>query len=62
MDVKEIWWDGMGWFDVAHNLDKWWVLLNTVMNFSVPYNVGISWLAEEILASEKGFYSMEMVS
>jgi len=29
----------MGWIDVAHNWEKWWVLLNTVMNFWVPYNV-----------------------
>ena len=26
---------GMGWIDLAQNGDKWWVVVNTAMNFQV---------------------------
>ena len=24
---------GMDWFALAHDMDRWWVLVNVVMNF-----------------------------
>jgi hypothetical protein len=30
-------WDGgMDWFDLAENRDRWWALVNVVMNLQVP--------------------------
>jgi hypothetical protein len=31
---------GVDWIDMAQDRDQWRVLVNTVMNFQVPYNVG----------------------
>ena len=42
---------GMGWIDLAQDGDKWWIVVNTVMNNKMT---GISWLAEELLASQEG--------
>jgi len=28
----------MDWIDVAQDSDSWWAVVNTVMNFSFPYN------------------------
>jgi hypothetical protein len=36
MDIRELGWDGMDWIELAHNWDKWRVLVNTVMNLRVP--------------------------
>jgi hypothetical protein len=32
IDLREIEWDGMDCIDLAHDRDKWRVLVNTVMN------------------------------
>jgi hypothetical protein len=40
MDLREVGWDGMDWIDLAQNRDRWRNLVNTVMNFRVPYNAG----------------------
>jgi len=29
-------WRGMEWIDVVHDRDRWWVLVNAVMNIRVP--------------------------
>jgi hypothetical protein len=43
MDLREIEWGGMDWIDLAQNRDHWRALVNTVMNFQVPLNVGKLW-------------------
>jgi hypothetical protein len=35
MDLREIGWDSMDWIDLAHDMDYWGVLVNTVMNLQV---------------------------
>ena len=44
----------MDWIKVTQDRDRWWALVNVVMNIRVPYNVGISWVAENQLDSEEG--------
>jgi hypothetical protein len=36
MDLTEVGWDGMDWFDLAQDRDRWRALVNTVMNLLVP--------------------------
>jgi hypothetical protein len=36
MDFRETGWDGMDWFDLAHDRDQWRALVNRVMNLRVP--------------------------
>jgi hypothetical protein len=35
IDRREIEWDGIEWIDLAKDRDKWWALVNTVMNLRV---------------------------
>jgi hypothetical protein len=35
IDLREIGWDGMDWFDLAQDGDRW-ALVNTVMNLRFP--------------------------
>ena len=39
MDLQEVGYGGMNWISLAHDRDKWWALVNAVMNFWVLYNV-----------------------
>jgi hypothetical protein len=36
MNLREIGWGGMDWYDLAQDRDKWRALVNTVMNLRVP--------------------------
>ena len=36
--LREVEW-GMDWIDLAQDRDRWWVLVNGVMNLWVPKNV-----------------------
>jgi hypothetical protein len=36
MDLREIRWDGMDWFDLAQDRGQWKALVNTVMKFWAP--------------------------
>jgi hypothetical protein len=39
MDLREMGWDGMGWYDctdLAQDRDQWRALVNMVMNLRVP--------------------------
>jgi hypothetical protein len=40
MDLREIGWDGMDWFDLAQDRDQWRAIVNTVMNLQVPLTAG----------------------
>ena len=52
----------MGWTDVAEDRDRWQALVNEVMNHRVLLNVGNFLLAEDLLASQEGLWSLELVS
>ena len=37
MDRQEVGWvGGKDWIDLAQDRDRWWALVNTVMNLEVP--------------------------
>jgi hypothetical protein len=40
MNLREIGSGGTDWLDLAQNRDRWRALVNTIMNFRVPQNVG----------------------
>jgi len=52
----------MDWIDVVQDRDRWWALVNAVMNLRALQNVGNLWLAENRLASQERLCSMEYVS
>jgi hypothetical protein len=40
MNLREIGCRGVDWFHLAQDRDQWWALVNTVMDFQVPFKVG----------------------
>jgi hypothetical protein len=36
MDLRDTGLDGMDWIDLAQDRDRWWALVNMVMNLPVP--------------------------
>ena len=36
MDIQEVGWRGLDWFDLDQSRDRWQVLVNVVMNLWVP--------------------------
>jgi hypothetical protein len=42
IDLREIGWDGIDWFDMAQDRDRWRALVYTVMNLQVSILLGNS--------------------
>jgi len=40
MALQEVGWEGIYWIDLAYNRDRWWALVNVVVNLRVAKNVG----------------------
>ena len=36
MDLQEVGFGGMNWIDLALDMDRWWALMNAVLNLRVP--------------------------
>ena len=50
LDLQEVGW-GIDWIHLAQNRDRWRGLVNAVMNYQVPKNWIIFWVAEVLLVS-----------
>ena len=40
MDLQEVGWGSMDWIDLAQNRERWQALVDVVINFQVPQNLG----------------------
>ena len=36
MDLHEVGCGGIDWIDLAHDRDRWWALVNVILNLQVP--------------------------
>jgi hypothetical protein len=58
IDLREIWWGGMDWIDLAQDRDQWRALVNT---FGIYNMLGNSWVAAQLATSQEELSSMELV-
>jgi hypothetical protein len=54
--------EGVDWIHLDNDTDQWGFFVNTVIDLSVPWKGGKSWLAERLLASKEELYSTELRS
>jgi hypothetical protein len=67
--LRETWLEGVAWIHLAQDRDRWWVLVNTVINLSVHERREIFWLAERTVSfsrsslklSPKSGYTMWLI-
>jgi hypothetical protein len=36
MDLQEVEWWSMDWIDLAQDSNRWWALVNAIINFRIP--------------------------
>jgi hypothetical protein len=60
--IYKKWNGGMDQIYLAQNSDRWWALVNAVMNFRIPQNAGNFLIDESLLASQEELCSMLLVS
>jgi hypothetical protein len=60
MDLQEIAWKDLDWIYLVQDRNRWWAVLNIVMNFGFHKVVGISWLTVKLLASEDKVHFVEL--
>jgi hypothetical protein len=58
IDLREIGWDGVDWFDLAQDRDQWRALVNMVMNLGFPKLLGSSRVAAQLAAFQEGLSSV----
>ena len=59
MDLQEVGRGYMDWIGLAQDRDRLRTLVIALMNFQVPWNAGISWLAAKQLAAQERLCTME---
>ena len=52
----------MDWIDLAQDRDRWRDIVNSIIKLQVPQNAENFLIAEELLASQEGLCSVELVS
>jgi uncharacterized membrane protein YagU involved in acid resistance len=61
LDLKQIGWESMDWIYMAQDREKSWAVVNIVMHLQFHTILGISVIAEELLASQKRLCATELV-
>ena len=63
MGLQEMRWVSIGWINLTQDRNRWRAFVNAVMEPSGPIKCGgISWLSEDLLASQERVCSMESIS
>jgi len=53
---------GLDWIDLAQDGNRWQAVVNMAVKLRFLENVGVAWLAEELLTSQEGIWCMKLVS